>query len=396
MKTQINVDQMTGDARSEEIAETRRGLHEARHLPGYIYTSPEIFAEEKERIFMVDWLCMARVEEFPNLGDYKTFDVMGDPIAIARGPDGLSAFSNICAHRGVEVFQGQGNGKSFSCPYHGWTYDLEGKLLGAPYMKENQSFDPKVCRLPPLKLDTWAGFVFVNFNMDAPPLSTHVADFAADFDFLRMGELRLAPAPVRPKSEGGGRERGRGEQKCNWKLFVENIVDEYHMAVAHSTTNGRFLTDNSKFTLHDNGGYMWEYDAGPSTLTGEALFDPIPWLVDQRERFSISGFLRPNLTLFGRAANLNAIVTWPVAPDRTRVAGYFLLPEESLADPEYETKMNSYRETSARTVAEDTFLIASLQRAMSAKRFTPGYMARQEIGVHHIISHYVERMFGTA
>ena len=282
------------------------------------------------------------------------------------------------------MLQGEGNGKRFSCPYHGWTYDLEGKLIGAPHMKEHQRFDPKLCRLPPLQLDTWAGWVFVNFDMDAPPLRTHLADFAADFDFLRMGDLHLAP----------GHRSGGWEVNCNWKLFVENIVDEYHVSVAHKDTIGRFMTDSSEFTLHDNGGYLWEYDAGPSTPTGEALFDPLPWLADRPKRFSISGFVRPNLTLFGRIDSLSPIVTWPVAPDRTRVVGYSLFPEETLADPEFKTKRKGSWEISKRTASEDAFLIGSLQRAMAAKRFTPGYMARQEVGVHHVINYYIDRMFG--
>ena len=388
MATQLDSDNTMGIAgNGGDFAETRRALNEARHLPGYIYSSPEIFAAEKERIFMVDWLCMGRVEELPNPGDYKTFDVMGDPIAIARGSDGaLHAFSNLCAHRGVEVFQGEGNGERFHCPYHGWTYDLEGKLLGAPYMEESQRFDPKQCRLPPLQLDTWAGWIFVNFDMDAPPLSTHLADFAADFDFLRMGDMRLAP----------DYQASGGEVNCNWKFFVENVVDEYHVRVAHKDTVGRFMTDNSKFTLRDNGGYLWEYDAGPSTPTGEPLFAPIPWLADQPKRFSISGFVRPNLTLFGRIDTFRPVVTWPVAPDRTRVVRYNLFPEESLADPEFETKFKGYQETGKRTAAEDTFLVGSLQRAMAAKRFAPGYMARQEVGVHHVITSYIDRMFGNS
>ena len=354
----------------------------ARHLPGYIYSSPDIFAEEKERIFMADWLCMGRVEAFATPGDYKTFDVMGDPIVITRGTDGaLNAFSNICAHRGVEVAQGEGNMERFSCPYHGWTYDLAGKLIGASYMKDHKSFDPKACRMPPLQLDTWAGWVFVNFDMEAPPLETHLAEFAADFDFLRMGELRLGATL-------------EAELECNWKLVVENIVDVYHMRVVHVETNGRFVTDKAfEFNLRQNGGYVWEYDAGPTTPSGEPIFGRIPWLADREPRFSISGFVRPNLTLFGRIDDVHPTVTWPVAPDRTRAVAYFLFPEESFADPAFETKVRGYTDQLSRTLDEDRDMVRSLQRAMATKRFTPGHMARLEVGVHHVINHYLDRMF---
>ena len=151
----------------EGVEETRQPLHSARHLPGYVYTSPEILALEKEKIFMRDWLCMGRVEEIENPGDYMTFRVLGEPLIIARNEKGeINAFANVCRHRGVEVASGSGNLKEFSCPYHGWTYDLEGRLVGAPYMKEAEGFDPKSCRLSPLKCDTWAGWIFVNFDSE--------------------------------------------------------------------------------------------------------------------------------------------------------------------------------------------------------------------------------------
>ena len=125
-------------------------LNQSRHLPGHIYTSPEILALEKERVFMKDWLCMGRVEEIENPGDYMTFRVVGEPVIVVRNEAGdINAMSNVCRHRGVEVVSGEGNLKEFSCPYHGWTYDLRGQLIGAPYMKEAEGFDPQTCRLHP-------------------------------------------------------------------------------------------------------------------------------------------------------------------------------------------------------------------------------------------------------
>lgn len=366
---------------NDNIVETRRALDEARHLPGYIYNSPEVFAREKERIFMTDWLCMGRVEQFSEPGDYRTFDIMGDPIAVVRGADNkFNAFSNLCAHRGVEVVPDkEGNAERFKCPYHAWTYDLEGKLLGAPRMKEHPLFDPKSCRLEPLQVDTWAGWIFVNFDMEAPALNTKLEEFAADFGFLDMENLKLGPS-------------GEGEVGCNWKYFVENIVDEYHVAVAHKDTIGRFMTNSSKWTLRGNGGYKWEYDAGPSTPTGKPLFNPLPVLKDEDERYSISGFAHPNLTLFGRIDSLSVLVTWPISPEKTRVASYSLFSEEQLADPEFEAKMKARGEITAQTFQEDAVLIASLQRASMSSRFKPGYMASPEVGIHHLINYYLDRM----
>ena len=135
------------------LAGPRRPLFQASHAPGDIYASEEIFALEKRWLFLTDWILVAREEELAAPGDYMTFRLVGEPFVVTRGPDGgLNAFANVCAHRGVEVADGNGNTAEFSCPYHGWLHDLEGKLVGAPYMKEAEGFDPSSCRLKPLGL----------------------------------------------------------------------------------------------------------------------------------------------------------------------------------------------------------------------------------------------------
>ena len=366
----------------EAVEQARQPHQRARHLPGDVYTSPELFTEEKRRIFMRDWLPVARVEEIENPGDYQTYDIMGDPIIVARAADGaLNAFSNICAHRGVEVASGAGNTEHFRCPYHGWTYDLEGKLVGASFMDKNEAFDRKNCRLRPLRLDTWGGFVFINFDDRAESLSDATAHFDRDFGFLRMQDLRLG-------------DRLEVELPCNWKLVVENIIDIYHMKVVHAKTNGRFITEESvSFELKEHGGYVFNYDSGPSTVTGEPMFGYIPWLKDRPKKFSISGYLRPNLTLFGRIDDVHPFVSWPVGPDRTKVIVYTLFPPEFFDDPEFDEKVGAYRTQMINTLQEDNDIIRSLQRAMTTERFQPGYMASLEKGVHHVINYYVERMF---
>jgi len=372
-------------ATAREAFDRAREPHErARHLPGYVYTSETLFSEEKRRIFMRDWLPVARIEEFEDPGDYQTYDIMGDPIIVAQNEQGdLNAFSNICAHRGVEVASGEGNTSHFRCPYHGWTYDLRGKLVGAAYMDKNESFDKKTCRLRPLRLDTWGGFVFVNFDPSAQPLAEATAHFERDFGFLRMQDLRMGDKLVT-------------ELPCNWKLVVENIIDIYHMKVVHAKTNGRFITEESvTFDLKENGGYIFGYDSGPSTVSGEPMFGRIPWLADKPKMFSISGFLRPNFTLFGRIDDVHPFVSWPVAPNRTKTIVYTLFPREFFDDPQFDEKVSSYREQTIKTLQEDNNIIRSLQKAMSTEQFKPGYMASLEKGVHHVINYYIDRMFGS-
>ena len=129
----VALDVAQAPALGEGLGETLAPLGKARHAPGYLYGSPEIFAIEKEKIFLREWLCMARAEEIAVRGDYMTFRVMGEPLIVTRNnQDEVRAFANVCAHRGVEVASGAGNTQEFSCPYHRWLYDLDGKLVAHP------------------------------------------------------------------------------------------------------------------------------------------------------------------------------------------------------------------------------------------------------------------------
>ena len=228
-------------------------------MPGYIYSAPEILELEKEKLFMRDWLCMAPAEEIENPGDYMTSRVLGEPMIIARNEKGeINAFANVCRHRGVEVASGAGNLNEFSCPYHGWTYDLEGKLVGAPYMKEAEGFDPKSCRLSRLKSDQWAGWIFVTFNDEAEPLREFIADYIEAFDFIRQEDLRLADKMV-------------VDLNCNWKFVSENVMDLYHVYAIHLRTFGGAIDIEAfPFHLRERGGFKSIYDAAPMVEGREA------------------------------------------------------------------------------------------------------------------------------
>src|SRR5262245_46631043 len=175
-----------------DFAALRRPLDEASHAPGWLSSSPEVYRLEVERLFMKRWLFVGREEELPRAGDYFTLRVAGEPIVVARDADDvLCAFRNMCVHRGVEVAYGCGNARVLKCPYHGWTYDLSGRLTGAGYMKESKGFERDGLRLDPLRLETWRRCIFVSFDPEAPPLAHHVAEWERDFAFMRPDACRL-------------------------------------------------------------------------------------------------------------------------------------------------------------------------------------------------------------
>jgi phenylpropionate dioxygenase-like ring-hydroxylating dioxygenase large terminal subunit len=366
------------------LGQSQLPIQAAQHAPGAIYASPEVFALEKERLFMKEWLCVGREEEVAKPGDYFTHAVMDEPIVITRDERGkINAFYNQCKHRGVEVAQGSGNTRRFMCPYHAWTYNLEGQLVGAPFMKETPRFDVANCRLKPLKVGSWAGWIFVSFNPDVEPLSDHVAFLEAEFGFVRQQDCRLAYKLVL-------------ELNCNWKFVYENLLDSYHISTLHGQTIGRLQKLDRKFNLHPHGRISVDYSAKTMTPDGVSRFGKMPWLADKPDDLAKTGFFPPNMTVLLRCDYIRPFIHWPIAPGKTRSIAYFLFPEEKLSDPEFAEKIQVYVDVSQKVLDEDRMMVESLQRAMSTRGFEPGPFSTQETAVHHMINGYLQRVFPTA
>lgn len=358
-------------------------LSQSRHLPGNIYTSPDIYAKELEEYFFKDWLFMGRVEQFPNPGDYEARRILGRPLIIARNKQGeLHAFHNMCRHRGVEVAEGKGNARSFKCPYHGWTYDLDGQLVGAAYMKETDGFDPSGCRLPRIHLEVWRGNIFISFAEEPATFTEATADLERDFAILHTENCRLADVT-------------RMTLNCNWKFFHENLMDYYHVGVLHVKTFGaRFSWTPENLVLKPNGGLTMHYKSSPSTPDGKSLFGKAPWLEDEDNTFACTAFYPPNMTLFGRIDMVKIITAWPVGPDRCEVSIYMMFPEEFHAHADFEHKVATYRTYQAAIYEEDRSMIESMQLAMALPNYEPGRLSVMEKPIHHFLGRYVDRMFG--
>ena len=367
----------------EAVRRTMNPLDEARHLPGEIYTSAEILALEKERMFMKDWLCMARLEEIENPGDYMTFRVLGEPVLIVRAEDGeINAFANVYRHRGVEVATGQGNVKEFSCPYHGWLYDLKGHLQGVPFMKNVKDFDFKNCRLRTLRTAIWAGFVFITFDPGAEPFEDFVNEFDQAFNLLKMEQCRLADKLV-------------ADLDCNWKLVVENFMDIYHVQTIHlDTFGGAIRLDDFNFETGERGFFSAFYDAAAMVVGQKTLFGKMPWMKQYPESFACTGILASNLQMFARCDDVQPFVIWPLAPDKTRVIVYTLMPEKNFQDPEFDRKLKDYVDFMVQVVAEDEGMVRSLQNGIASRSFESGPMSYLETSIHHLIKYNLERTFG--
>jgi Rieske 2Fe-2S family protein len=362
---------------------TRAELADARHLPGYVYTSERVQEVEKDKIFMREWLCLGRVEELAKPGDYLAVRIMDEPVLVVRNKEGiLHGFANVCRHRGVEVAPvGQGSASEFLCPYHSWAYDLDGKLIGAPLMRGWTTADLTGCRLPTLKLTEWRGWIFINFDLSARPFAEIIRPFEEQFGFLQPENCVLADKTVL-------------ELNCNWKFVVENLMDVYHIGTVHGRSFGAYYKGDREryaFTLLPRGGYSFFFEAGPVTTDGKSHFGKMPWL-DRSETMACLGFLAPNVNFSARCDSIRHWLTWPISPGKSQLISYTLVAKDVPQRSDFKGNLPYYVDALKMAIDEDREMVESLQNGVRSRQFEPGPLAKLEGPIHHVMNNYLDQL----
>jgi choline monooxygenase len=243
----------------------RRPLLDAETMPTWVYTSEAFYRREVERLFHKVWNFIGAADRLREAGDYFTLDFAGVPVIVLRDGEGkYRAFANSCRHRGSALLDGEGNCSRIVCPYHSWNYRLDGSLAGAPEMHKTHDFDPAANSLVPLALDSWGGFLFLNFDRNPAPL--------ADY----LGDLPQRVAPYRPDRMACAR-RKEYMIECNWKLFVENAKESYHIATVHRQTINKYASARSSgyWVEETEGEYcatFAQHEGSMALLQGDAGF----------------------------------------------------------------------------------------------------------------------------
>jgi phenylpropionate dioxygenase-like ring-hydroxylating dioxygenase large terminal subunit len=214
----------------------------AEATPPQIYTSPEFLEMELDIIFNHEWFCVGREDEYANQGDYRTMKIGRDPVIILRDRENvLRAMSNICRHRMTSLLEGSGNLKGrITCPYHAWTYNLDGQLIGAAYMRDN--FDKKSVCLPQFKVEIWEGWVYVSLDPNAEPLAPRLKPISDGYVNYRMSEYTTL-------------FRSEEIWDTNWKILVQNFMEGYHLFVAHAKTIEPAMPTRLANAMHGGPGY---------------------------------------------------------------------------------------------------------------------------------------------
>ncbi len=370
------------DPVTELLAAAARPMVDARAMPPSVYTSTDFLGHELDLIFGKEWVCVGHASGLPNAGDYLTFDLAGQPVVVIRDRElGIRAFSNVCLHRMSTLVEGTGNKRVLVCPYHAWTYGLDGQLRGAPFMAETTGFCKENYKLPAIRCEEWKGWIYITLDNDRPSLASG------------LGELdeMIAPYEVENYQECF---RETHVWDTNWKVLAENFMESYHLPVCHADTVG----GHSK---------LEEMDCPP----GLKAFN-YHWIT--KEASLPMGNAHPdNTRLTGHWRKTTALITLYPSHLITLTPGYFWylslhpkgpgqvaitfgggLSPEFMADPKAGEYVATLKTLLDEVNLEDRGCTEKVYRGLSADKAAPGHLSYLERPIYDFMQYIAERTAG--
>ena len=334
-------------------------------IPFDWYADPAVLRLERERIFRRTWQYAGRAEQAAEAAAFFTAEAGGIPIVVVRGKDGvLRAFLNVCRHRGSLVCEGEGRREALQCPYHAWTYDLDGSLRSAPRAAREADFDAAELGLRPIRVDTWGPFVFVNPDPEAAPLHDTLAELpellaasGLDLDSLRF------------------LKRSHSTYAANWKLCCENFLECYHCQAAHPSFSKVVDVSVDAYVLEPSR--LFSTQLGPVRERWSGDFDPRGPI--ERGQFH---FVWPNLTInvMPGQPNLSIGPALPTGPETTeRYLDYFVGPE---TDEAWLEEMLAF---DSEVGAEDAVLVERVQKGVRAGGLEHGFLLPES---ERLVAHF--------
>lgn len=345
----------------------------AKTLPARYYTDPQLFREELERFYCQSWVCAGRAEQVGKPGDYFLRELAGESIILTRDREHkIRAFYNVCRHRGTKLVterEGSFSGR-IQCGYHGWTYGLDGKLIGAPHMDED-GFCREDYPLNKVQAAEWDGHIFINLNPEAEPLEKQLADLPAKFGSWRMAELRL-------------HRRIIYDVKSNWKLIMLNYNECLHCPVLHPALNRltNYLgADNERPQPTYIGGSMgFRGGAETMSLDGKRRRDYLPGLnQEERQKVCYYSFI-PNFLLSLHPDYMMTATLWPKAVDRTEIVAEWHFHPDEMRKPDFEA--NDAIDFWDLTNKEDWKICELSQQGIQSRAYKPGPYSPREALLH--------------
>jgi phenylpropionate dioxygenase-like ring-hydroxylating dioxygenase large terminal subunit len=367
----------------------RRPLLEAETLPPACYTSEEFFRREVDTIFMKVWNFIGRVDYIPKKGDYYTVTFAGVPLLIVRGEGGaVQAFVNSCRHRGAKLASGSGNAFAFKCPYHGWVYKTNGALTGCPGMESAKGFKREDYPLLSVKTATWGGFIFVNFDVQCEPLDTFLGNLGAVFESYRMQDMICT-------------RRKEYEVACNWKIYVENAMEAFHVPHVHRASinrqRGSVKNDRTFDATEGNWVVMHkQHEGSRAVLVGDASFPPIEGLRAKAALGTYYPLIYPSTMLGCTIDCMWFLEIHPLSATRMRLIVGSCFPQAIAARADFDEVAANYYKRWDMTTQEDIDISELQQQGVSTALSRPGRLSEHEPLVHAIDNWVLDHVLGVA
>jgi phenylpropionate dioxygenase-like ring-hydroxylating dioxygenase large terminal subunit len=359
---------------TQDESASRQGNLDGFSLPGWIYRDADFLQAEKERIFASSWQVICHLNDIPNPGDYHTLDFLGEPLVAVRGRDlGVKAFFNVCRHRASRLLDG-GSGNCpgrIVCPYHAWTYDLNGRLAAVPHRKEFADFSLDQYSLKPVETEIYKGFIFVRMKPGLPSVADMLAPYHDELSAYRLEELKpLGRVTLRVRN-------------VNWKNVTDNYSDALHITVAHPGLT-RLFGQSYGVEAQPWVDKMWGHlrDA-PSSQLSERMYQAVlprsAHLGEDRQRLWTYFKLWPNVAFDVYPDQIDFMQMIPVSPTET------LVREIAYAHPDERREMRAARylnwRINRRVSLEDKSLIERVQAGMGSRSYSPGPLAAGEVSL---------------
>ena len=348
-----------------------RPLAQACAMPPAIYASPAFFALEQEAVFARAWYCAGRAESLAAAGDYLACRLGRQPVAVMRQRDGsLKAFSNVCRHRMMTLLEGRGSCRRIVCPYHAWTYDLDGRLLAARHMERSEGFQASRIALPEIRCEVWQGWIYLTLDGDAAPPAARLAALdriVADYGAADYVEV----------------DRQEHVWQTNWKLLTENFMEGYHLPVAHRRTVGAYFpVEDTRFGEGEaDAAFTFQWFAKTQDAPIGTAHPANRRLEGAMRRTSVLGSVYPAHMFVLAPDHLWYLSLQPLAPGEVHIRyGLAFAPEVVAEQAAFEGRLARARAFLDRTNEEDRAVVEGLWRGVQAPLAAGGPLSWLEKG----------------
>jgi phenylpropionate dioxygenase-like ring-hydroxylating dioxygenase large terminal subunit len=351
-------------------------------LTGREYTSDEVYERERKQIFHASWFYVCRDERLAP-GDRFVADVAGESVLLVKDREGqLHAHANVCRHRGARLCEesGPGSKAGITCPYHAWTYALDGRLIGTPHLGADE-VDRDSLSLWSVACESWHGFVFVNLSPDPVPLVDSFAaglDSVGLFEHLRLGELRTGVTTSTVV-------------KANWKILVENYQECLHCSWVHPELVDIvpvYKTGSVVDPDRPDGGVSLRGNS--FSMTGSSKLPVLPHMSDDEAASYYGATVFPNMFIDVTGTSVVVSTLVPNGPGETTVVMEYLFAADTIADPEFDpTEVVEFSELVGR---QDYDVSERVQRGVSSRYFDHGVLAPQDYLIVDFLATYRSHM----